>query len=103
MAQLIDLGGGRFRVDGDLNLSTVVPLVGAGARVLNARGNVEARVDLSGVGQSSSAGVALLLEWQGQARRAGRRLRFENCPPSMVRIADFSNLEALLDLREDAA
>jgi len=96
MAELIQTESARFRLEGDLYLGAVGPLAAAGARLAAAGGDVE--LDLGGIGRSSSAGVALLLEWTEQVRRAGGELRFVNWPEPMVRIAGFSNVGRLLGI-----
>jgi phospholipid transport system transporter-binding protein len=97
-AELIETGQGRFRVEGDLNLATVVPLAAAGRRLAAAGAPVE--VDLGGIGRGSSAAVALLLEWTDQVRRAGGSLHFTHWPEALVRIAEFSNVDGLLGVHE---
>jgi phospholipid transport system transporter-binding protein len=93
-AALKRVAPGRFRVEGDLDLTTVAALARAGRQLAagaeTAPGPVE--VDLSGV----SAAIALLLEWLEQAAAGGVRLEFRNWPEALVRIADFSNVDALL-------
>jgi phospholipid transport system transporter-binding protein len=98
MAELIETAPKHFRIEGDLNLATVPPLAAAGRRLAEAGGAVE--VDLGGIGQANSAAVALLLEWTDQVRRAGGSIRFSDWPESMVRIADFSNVDGLLGVHD---
>jgi phospholipid transport system transporter-binding protein len=85
----------RFALTGDLDLASVPALVGEGRRFRQG-GAPLITVDLSGVGRSSSAAVALLLEWSSQASRAGTRLHFVHWPDAMARIAALCNLDALL-------
>jgi phospholipid transport system transporter-binding protein len=98
VAELTETAPGRFRIDGDLSLSGVAALARTGRRLAAAGGPVE--VDLGGVGQGSSAAVALLLDWTDQVRRAGGTLRFTNWPEPLVRIADFSNVDGLLGIHD---
>jgi phospholipid transport system transporter-binding protein len=49
-------------------------------------------VDLARVTRVDSAGVALMLEWLGRARAAGRALRFLNLPEQAGRIISVSGL-----------
>ena len=53
-------------------------------------------IDLGGVTSANSAGLALLLEWLDLARSRRVDLHYLNLPESLVRIADFSNLQSLL-------
>jgi phospholipid transport system transporter-binding protein len=95
LAALRETAPGQFALTGDLDLASVPALVGEGRRL----GKGEApliTIDLSGVGRSSSAAVALLLEWSSQASRAGTRLRFIHWPDAMARIAALCSLDGLL-------
>ena len=96
-ARLHELGPGRWRLEGELTLDTVAPLAKEGTRLAAAGSDCE--IDLGGIDQSSSAAVALLLEWQGQVRRAGGRLLLHNAPDALARIAAFSNVDTLLGLQ----
>ncbi|MFP4247476.1 MAG: lipid asymmetry maintenance protein MlaB, partial [Halochromatium sp.] len=62
---------------------------------------VEIQIDLGGVERSSSAAIALLLDWVAQAGRAGIELRFAHWPEALRRIAIFSNVDGLLGLETD--
>lgn len=98
-AQLVENGPGRFRVEGELTLATAAALAAAGARLARAaRNGATVEVDLSGVDRSSSAAVALLLDWTDQVRRAGGEVRFLGWPEAIVRIAEFSNVAGLLGI-----
>jgi len=94
-------GSGQYRLTGDLDFTSVVPLVLEGERVFAASPRV--RIDLQGVGQANSAGLALLLEWVQQAKRRDQHLELVNLPESLARIARITNLAGLLPLGTDAA
>lgn len=100
-ATLTATGAGRFRVAGDLDFASVGTLAGEGERLFAASPSV--RIDLQGVGQANSAGLALLLEWLHQARQRDQRLELVNLPESLTRIAAITNLAGLLPLGPDAA
>jgi ABC-type transporter Mla MlaB component len=86
---------GRLRVAGRLTYVTVdSALLRRSERLVAA--NATRVVDLAEVAEGDSAGLALLLEWQCWAHRAGRQLRFENLPGSLRGIAAISEVEALL-------
>ena len=55
-------------------------------------------VDLAGVTSVDSAGLALLLEWQSEARKTGRSLSFVNAPGDLHRLADLSESTGVLGL-----
>ncbi|MEA3638789.1 MAG: STAS domain-containing protein [Lamprobacter sp.] len=103
-ATLTEVGPGQFALQGSLSLSSIPALARQGGRMLKAmraehpREPVVVVIDLSGVNRSSSAGVALLLDWVEQAVRDGISLRFQHWPEAMVRIATFSNVEDLLGI-----
>ncbi len=95
-ARLERLAAGRWRLGGPLTLASVPALVGEASRLVADGDDVE--LDLAGVDHSSSAGVALLLEWRERLHRVGRQLRLHNCPAALARIAEFSNVDGLLGL-----
>jgi len=53
-------------------------------------------VDLCDVTRMDSAGLALLVDWQGQARRHRTALRFRNLPAGIAAIAEVYGLGAVL-------
>ena len=55
-------------------------------------------VDLTGVTLVDSAGLALLLEWQSDARKRNSRLAFINAPSDLLRLAALSESTTLLGL-----
>lgn len=91
-----DLGGGRFRVAGDLGLATVTGALAASEPLFAGHPAVE--LDLAGVSGTDSATVALLIEWLARARAAGRSIRFRAAPPQLAVIARLSDVDELLSL-----
>jgi phospholipid transport system transporter-binding protein len=53
-------------------------------------------IDLSGVKDSDSSGLALLIEWLSIARAASKSLRYENIPVQLHQLARLSDVEELL-------
>ena len=92
---LVCVAPGVFRLEGDLDFASVVGLATLPAPLL-AEASDDLVIDLGGVGRANSAGLALLLEWLGQARARGRTLRFTNLPDSLLRLAELSNLDNLI-------
>lgn len=89
-----DLGDGRYAARGVLRFQTVPGLWRETlGRFAAAR---EVTVDLAGVSEVDSAGLALLIEWVREARRAGGTVRFLNVPAQLLAIARVSGLERLL-------
>ena len=93
-ASFDSLGGERSRVGGTLGFTTVTALLPAGAAAIE-QGRA-AVIDLSGVTDSDSSGLALLIEWLSVARSAGRSLRYENIPAQLHQLARLSDIDALL-------
>ncbi len=85
----------RYAVRGALTFGTAGRALDAGLEAFAAaRGAIE--VDLSGVAASDSAGLAVLIEWIGWARRNARELRVSNPPQALCAIARICELEELL-------
>ena len=80
----------RAFVHGVLHFTTVTALLGVGSEAIaNGRAAV---IDLAGVKDSDSAGLALLIEWLSIARaRAARKLRYENIPTQLHQLARLSD------------
>lgn len=101
-AQLLyqDLSQGisRYALAGELDFQTVASLLPEGNRMLAGEGPLD--LDLVGVREANSAGLALLLEWIDLAGRRGRPLRLYNLPESLVHLADLANVGSLLPLAD---
>jgi phospholipid transport system transporter-binding protein len=86
--------GERSRVDGVLHFTTVTALLRSGSEAIaNGRAAV---IDLSGVKDSDSSGLALLIEWLSIARAERKSLRYENIPAQLHQLARLSDVEELL-------
>lgn len=89
--------GERSRVTGVLHFTTVTSLLSEGTEAI---GNGRAAViDLVGVKDSDSSGLALLIEWLSIARAARRSLRYENIPTQLHQLAHLSEVEDLLTVK----
>jgi len=88
------LEGERSRVMGSLEFATVARLLPLGTAAL--QGGRAAVIDLGGVTDSDSSGLALLIEWLSIAKEAGRSLRYENMPPQLQQLARLSEVEELV-------
>lgn len=90
---------GHYRVVGPMTFKTVTALLRqSDGRFL--RGE-RAQVDLSQVGDSDSAGLALLIEWKRLARQNNGIVTFANMPPQLTSLARISEVDELLN--ENAA
>jgi phospholipid transport system transporter-binding protein len=87
------LEGERSRVVGSLEFATVAKLLPLGTAAIE--GGQAAIVDLAGVTDSDSSGLALLIEWLSVAKAAQRSLRYENMPAQLHQLAGLSEVEGL--------
>jgi len=93
-AQLAERGDGRCVLSGALTLETVPWLwrqLEAGPLLRAARS-----AELSGVTDSDSAGLALLVTWRASCKGAGAELRFENVPEQLLALARLTDAQSLL-------
>ncbi len=95
--QLHRVGGSRWRIEGDLGLAQVAALAKQAPPAAD-----EGRVvlDLGGVRRTSSAAVALLLEWRARLRGRGEDLILVDAPATLCRLAMLYNVDRLLGLAD---
>jgi len=93
-ADLEDLGDGRFAVRSDLTFEFATSLLSQSKQQFS--GHARIYVDMSGVRQSDSAGLALLLEWVSWARHYEREIVYENIPAQLLSIAEISEVTDIL-------
>ncbi len=85
----------RSRVVGLAGLRHGECAVAGGQRRDRATGRA-AVIDLAGVTDSDSSGLALLIEWLSVAKAAQRTLQYENMPSQLHQLARLSEVEELL-------
>lgn len=68
-----------------------------GLRSLSGPATRGLEIDFGGITASDSAGLAVLLDWLGAAKRAGRSLRYRRLPAGLVALARISEVEELLE------
>ena len=90
---------GRFVLTGVFGYATASRILEAGSVAFAPHESVV--VDLAGVTQADSAGLAVLLEWVTWAHREGREIRFQQMPKAIRAIARISEVEGLLEPGED--
>ena len=100
-AKLESLGGGNFRVSGVLDASTVGDLLKQSTDRFAKLPAVH--VDLAGVTQGDSAGLALLIEWLRLAKNAQQAIHLKNVPAQISALARISEVEDLLAANGEAA
>ncbi len=87
---------GHYRVTGVLDAATVPQLLRESeGRIANASSS-DVHIDLSGVNESDSAGLALLLEWLRLAKNGNLTVHFTNVPRQVAALARISEVEALI-------
>jgi phospholipid transport system transporter-binding protein len=94
-ARLISKGTGFWELSGALTFDTVPSLVGEGKKVVDGAHVV---VDLKGVTQSDSAGLALLIEWTVLASKQNLKICYIHVPAQIKSIASVSGLDDVLSL-----
>jgi phospholipid transport system transporter-binding protein len=93
-ADFVTQEGEHARVNGVLHFTTVTALLRSGSEAI-ASGRA-AVIDLAGVKDSDSSGLALLIEWLSIARAERKSLRYENIPVQLHQLARLSDVEELL-------
>jgi phospholipid transport system transporter-binding protein len=93
-ARFESLGGGRFRVSGVLDASTAREVLEQSQSRFSQGKDID--IDLGGVGESDSAGLALLIEWLRMARHEDKSIRFANVPAQIEALARISEVEDLI-------
>jgi phospholipid transport system transporter-binding protein len=89
-----DLGSGRFRLTGHLGFDSAAHALAQSRTLFGSHKRIE--LDLSGVTSTDSAGLALLVEWTGWARREKRKLTLSHVPKQALALAKISEVDELL-------
>ncbi len=92
--ELNDLGDGRFALSGAMSFDTAEQILRASESLFEQHNRLE--LDLSGVTDTDSAGLALLLEWVTWANHTVREIRFAGMPEKIMAIARTTEVEGLL-------
>ncbi len=90
---IVNEGGGRFIVDGDLTFQTIDKKTANSFGFMATAKNIT--MDLGGVGNADSAGLALMLEWLKHANHKKVQLQFKNIPEQLLNLAKLSGLNNL--------
>ncbi|HKD54444.1 MAG TPA: STAS domain-containing protein [Steroidobacteraceae bacterium] len=86
----------RLLAAGPLTFATARRASAQGEAVLTAPGAAH-EIDCRGVSAADSAGLAVLIDWLGVAKRAGRHLRYTHLPQGLTALAGISDLAQLLE------
>jgi phospholipid transport system transporter-binding protein len=95
-ASLESVGDGHFRVTGVLDAATTPLLLEESSQRFPDGNGADIRIDLGGVSESDSAGLALLLEWLRLAKGRSQVVHFANVPAQLAALARISEVEALI-------
>jgi phospholipid transport system transporter-binding protein len=98
--RLVGAADGHYAAEGALTFATARRARELGARLLLAGGGNGAaalEIDCRGITVSDSAGLAVLLDWLGAAKRRGRALRYTHLPADLTALARISEVEGLLE------
>lgn len=93
-ARLDSLGAGHFRVSGVLDAGTAANVLEQSEARFEQAPQIE--VDLGGVGEADSAGLALLIEWLRMGKQVGKPVHFSNVPAQIEALARISEVEDLI-------
>jgi phospholipid transport system transporter-binding protein len=93
--RLVAGADGRFAAEGALTFATARRARELGEQIVAGAGGA-LEIACAGITASDSAGLAVLLDWLGAARRAGRTLRYTQLPPDVLALARISEIEGLL-------
>ena len=95
--QLVPAAAGHMRAQGSLTFASARRACEQGVAALSQANGERLEIDCGGITTSDSAGLAVLLEWLGVARRAGRSLRYTHLPRGLAALARISEVEELLE------
>ena len=82
---------------GPLTFATARRACEQGATALADASAARLEIDCRDITASDSAGLAVLLEWLGVAKRAGRSLRYTQLPEGLLALARISEADPLLE------
>jgi len=96
-AEFARAADGSIHIKGQLTFDSVNAALAAGQGMFARKKRLV--IDLKGVEATDSAGLALLVEWVGEAKRAGCKLKLSHVPKQALALARISEVEKLLPLR----
>ena len=88
---IIDQGSGHYSVDGDLTFASIDQHTVKSLAFL--KSSKEVSIDLSKVGSTDSAGLALMIEWIKYCRHNRIHLSFKNIPEQLLTLAKLSGFD----------
>ena len=94
--RLVGSAAGHFAASGPLTFATARRARELGLQAFAAAPGEGLEIDCAGITACDSAGLAVLLDWLGTARHAGRKLRYTQLPAGIAALARISEVEELL-------
>ena len=94
VAQLLKDTAGEFQLSGTIDFESVPKLLKQSQTLFS--NNQDISVNLHGVEQSNSAGLALLIHWLRLAQEKQCSIEFKNIPAQLQEIAKISGIGGLL-------
>lgn len=94
--EILTTAPGRFAVRGVLTFANARRARNEGLNALRASTESDLEVDCSGITQSDSAGLAVMLDWMAIMKREGRPLCFSQVPCLLLAVARISGVEDML-------
>jgi phospholipid transport system transporter-binding protein len=88
---IVDQGAGHFIVDGDLTFATINKQTVKSFAFLTATKRIT--IDLAGVANIDSAGLALVIEWIKYTRHHRTQVVFKNIPEQLLNLAKLSGFD----------
>jgi phospholipid transport system transporter-binding protein len=95
--RLLATGPGSLSAQGPLTFTSARRACELGVAALAHASGSKLEIDCQGVTLSDSAGLAVLLEWLGVAKRSGRSLRYAQLPEGLLSLARISSADQLLE------
>ncbi len=94
-AAFVALEAGGYGLTAPLTFATVSALRAPGLALIGSAA-AELSIDLQGVSQVDSAGLALLIDWLASARARACHLRYARPPEALRSLARLSDVERLI-------
>ena len=84
----------RCKIGGVLDFSNAKQVLGDVGALVNAHPVLD--IDLAGVTESNSAGLALLIEWLAMARKVEHAVTFHHIPDGLRQLAGVCQVDGLI-------
>ena len=92
--ELKKVADGRFSLRGEMSFENAEQILAASEPAFQTVDALE--LDLSQVGPTDSAGLALLLEWKARAHSRSAEIRYVSIPESLLAIAQTAEVSDLI-------